>query len=192
MANIVVIQSERVKSGVQRRVQAYLPDEYLITFEHKWESPFDTELGRKFTTAIQWTGLGSGSFDTSALKSLVGMEQFAYMGSSPIEFSLDLEFMVTDSIEKQLRQPVKDLMVMGAPGAAKLSSFSMTSLPDVVSVYIPDVFYVSEAYITRVGAQFQKPLISDGSVTVPQRVRIPITIQTAYIPDKDRVDAMFF
>lgn len=208
MGNTVIVQkisTGRTDYGIvvdtgsvsQNRVEAYIPEEFMLDMEHKWENPFEFDVSKGTSLGLQWlgkqTGLNfTGKFDPSSLGDYLGVDTFTYMGSSPISFTLDLEFLVTNDIDKQLKQPIKNLMLMSVPKKGSLSTLMSLGKPDMVEIWIPGLIHITKAYITNVGTQFAKPLISDGNITVPMRCRVPVTFQTAYIPTDDRINSEFF
>jgi hypothetical protein len=183
--------------GGHGSVEAYLPDEIMVSAEHRWENPFEVNMSQERRTGLQWagnlTGTGiTGNFDPSVVGNPLGIDTFTYMGSAPISMQLELEFIVNRSIEEDVVLPVKKLMKMGCPKSAGLSTLMTLGKPDLVQVVIPGVLYINKAYLTNVGVNLMKPLVTDGSRTTPQRVRMPITLIKAEILTTDRSDEMFF
>jgi hypothetical protein len=99
---------------------------------------------------------------------------------------------VIDSILNDLINPIKTLMSLSCPSGGTLATLSTLVKPSMVSVSIPDILYMEKAYITNVGANFMKPLVSDGKKTVPQKIVVPITLMNATIVTVDRATKMFF
>lgn len=182
--------------GDSGHVEAYLPDEFAMNLEHRWENPFEVDMSKETMAGLQWVGkqfgFQAGQFDPSKVGDALGIDTFVFMGTSPMQISWELEFVINRSIEEELRGPIKRLIRMSCPKEASLSTLSALGTPDMVQISVPGVLEIEKAYITNVGVNMMKPLVTDGSRTVPLRARVPISIISAYIVSTDRADKMIF
>lgn len=188
MAYKIIIRS----LGGSGSVSAFLPEEVALSLEHSWENPFGVDMSKESMAALQWITGGRAGWDPAGIGDALGIDTFAYMGSSPLTMNFDLEFVVNRSIDEELRQPIKTLFKMSCPKSGSTSLLSMLGKPDLVQISIPDVLEIDKAYISSVGTNLMKPLVSDGTRTLPLRARVPISIISAYIVTTDRADRMFF
>lgn len=165
------------------QVIAYLPDDFGLALEHKWENPFDVDLNATVRAGIQWLSNKkfSGVWDSSDIGKSMGIDAYTYMGSSPLNLSIELEFLVQDNIDRDLIIPVKKLLSMSSPKKGEGATLRTLGVPSPVFINIPHLLKIPKAYITNVGTNFMKPLVSDGTKVVPMRIKVPITIVRASI-----------
>lgn len=177
-------------------VNAYLPEEFTLNLEHRWENPFEVDMKKETMAGLQWIGkqfgFSAGGWDPSKIGNALGIDTFTYMGSSPLSISWELEFVINRSIEEELRDPIRTLVKMSCPKTGSESVLSMLGRPDPVQISIPGVLEIDKAFILNVGVNMMKPLVTDGIRTVPLRARVPLTIISAYIVTTDRSDKMLF
>jgi hypothetical protein len=178
----------------QDYVNAYVPEEFILNMEHSWENPFETNMSAMVQTAAQFASGGelSAVFDPSVVGDAVGMSTFTYRGTSPLQLAIELEFVINDDLENDLRVPIKKLVNMSCPKTASKETLSTLGVPDMVQVSIPGVLDIKKAFILNVGVNMMKPLVTNGSRTLPLRARVPVTFASAYITTTDRLEYTLF
>lgn len=184
-----------ISSG-DTRVEAQLPETVDLNLEQEWENPFKLEINPFLKAAFEFV---TGKFGQR--KSLTWDHNllYTYMGGSPLQFALTLEFIAENNVQKDIVEPIKKLMKLSTPSSGgdlvggKLKA--MLNAPPQVSISIGNILYIQEAIITQVQPPFGRPLVSgdDGDfVGAPSRVPVGVTIQTTRIMTQERVDEYFF
>jgi hypothetical protein len=95
-------------AGGGKKIKAYVPETFQLSV--------NGNFGPAFGQGIADSTLGNFSklFGLGALTSQ-SMSAQVWMGSSPVEMSLELEFIASDSPTLQVMNPVKDLMSITMP-----------------------------------------------------------------------------
>lgn len=179
----------RIKSG-SIKIVAELPQEVQMNLEQDWENPFKMESGAgvraAFDALSKRLGWGSQtlSWDHNQL--------YTWMGGSPLQFNLDLEFVAKSNIETDIIAPLKNLFKISSPQSSG-SLLRNLQPPSLSSISIGNIIYIPNVIINVVAPSFGRPLVSDGNnFRIPSRVSATISIQTKRIMTKERVDEYFF
>lgn len=171
-----------IKSG-SVDIVAEMPNDINVAITQEYENPFKLASNVTLQHLAQRFLDQTLSFDTNQL--------FTWVGGSALQLSIELEFVAEDSSYKDIVYPVRELIRLSVP--RRNENWKNLRPPITqqgnVSVSIGKMLYMSQVLITSVNPILTRPILKDG---VPLRVPFAVTLQTRYIPTRDRIDQIFF
>ena len=188
-------------------VRGWLPEEFSFSVESEWEPLFPSG-GIPGLTGIVGTAISSGGYTTKTINAT----SQAWSGSSPIEFSLPIDFVAVRDAQKEVVTPVKNLMKLALPG--ELDAFDEFGIGNVfldppgpvitdaysayrdrvgtrgdnIALRIGNFIIFKDVIITNVSANWVGKLSPEG---LPMQAQAEVTIRTYTMISKEQLEEAF-
>jgi hypothetical protein len=195
-----------ITSTIHGNVQAWLPDNVLLSFRSNW-GPIVGDL----PPAVNWftTNLTDHTLVNQRLTAQ------SWRGSEPFQLQMDLHFFATQDSTKEVIEPIKRLVKMALPRLGQNKTFLFAPGPrdnsvsnlintitggrlgesgdagdqDIINVYIGNYIRLTRVFISVINQiEFKAKLDSQG---YPMEAIVSIQFRTLYSPIVENVDDYF-
>lgn len=164
-------------------VEAEMPDDFQISVESQYETPFQIDLSAstrgiigKFSDVTGVDISGTSSWDVMQV----------WMGTSPLSMSFDLEIFADGG---NLKRDVLSLLQMAAPvKAGKFTLRAPNANEDAGSISFGNFMILTSVLFTSVSSNFSKPIMVDGQMS---KAVVSLSLITSKILTRGTISGMF-
>lgn len=170
-------------SSMKIKIVAEMPNDINVSIAQDYENPFKMVSNATLNALAQRFAGQALTWDTSAL--------YTWVGSTALQLTLDLDFVVDENSKSEMVDPVKQLIKLSVPmrGGTLRNLLPPTSKMSPTIVSIGQFLYLKDVIIISVAPTFTRPILGDG---VPMRMPFTVVMQTRFIPCVQDIDEMFF
>ena len=187
-------------------IRGWLPEEFSFGVESEWEPLFPSAVGGGggFLGNLNLLATATGN----TLKTASQTSQ-AWAGSSPVEFSLPIDFVAVSDANKEVVTPIKNLMSLALPGTHQDRGGLLLDPPgpifaetipidefrsissfrgDKITLKIGKFIMFTNVIISSVSANWMGKLSPEGE---PMQAQAEVTIRTYTMLTKEELERAF-